>query len=150
MQLGSPVASLLGGTLIGLASALVLLIHGRIAGISGILKGGLHAIVASVTAKPSFEQHDLRIFQWSFLLGLIGTGAVTLAVAPSAVSATSGTTLVVTIGSGLLVGFGTALGSGCTSGHGVCGIGRGSLRSLVAVVVFMLVAMITVAIRGNL
>jgi uncharacterized protein len=149
MQFGSPVASLLGGALIGLASALVLLIHGRIAGISGILKGGLHAIVSRVTEGSSLQQDDQRIFQVSFLLGLIGTGAVTLAVAPSALSATSGTTLIVTIGSGLLVGFGTALGSGCTSGHGVCGIGRGSLRSLVAVMTFMLVAMITVAIKGN-
>jgi uncharacterized protein len=148
MQLGSPVTSLVGGALIGLASALVLLLHGRIAGVSGILKGGLHAMVSRVTG-GSLLQHDQRIFQWSFLLGLIGTGAVTLAVAPSAVSATSGTTLLVTIGSGLLVGLGTALGSGCTSGHGVCGIGRGSLRSLVAVMIFMLVAMITVAIKGN-
>lgn len=118
-----------GGLSIGSAAAILLLVNGRIAGISGIY--------------AQFIKADLGAFHWrlAFLLGLVlpaiyliiqqhplqfGVGTVSLAVA------------------GLLVGIGTDLGSGCTSGHGVCGIANFSLRSLLATLVFMGVGMVTV------
>lgn len=137
----SPVESLVGGLLIG-ASA-VLLMHGigRIAGISGIV-GGL------LQKQP---QHEVS-WRLAFLAGLLGAAALVTELAPffSFISANLPLTVEVTdsllliVGAGLLVGYGTRLGSGCTSGHGVCGIGRLSLRSIIATVVFMGVAALTV------
>jgi len=122
---------IVGGLLIG-ASATLLLVGARaIAGISGILGGLLDG--AGDTA-----------FRLSFLSGLIGTGSVVALVAPSALGP-SDASLGRVLAGGLLVGFGTRLGSGCTSGHGVCGVSRLSPRSLLATVTFVGVAMITVA-----
>jgi uncharacterized membrane protein YedE/YeeE len=121
----TPWTGLLGGALIGLASSLLMLANGRIAGISGILGPSLF---------PS--QGDL-VWRLAFLVGLpLGAGIVQqlsadlhgFAITPR---------LGVLIAGGLLVGFGTQLGNGCTSGHGVCGLARGSRRSLVATLVFM-------------
>lgn len=129
----TPGPSVLGGILIGASAALLLLGTGRIAGITGILGEALRA-------QP--EEVAWRLF---FLLGLIGGGAVLGRVWPAAFTfelAGSGSKLVV---AGLLVGFGTRLGNGCTSGHGVCGIGRLSRRSLVATTVFIATGMLTVA-----
>jgi uncharacterized membrane protein YedE/YeeE len=121
----TPWTGLLGGALIGLASSLLMLANGRIAGISGILGRSLF---------PS--QGDL-VWRLAFLVGLpLGAGIVQqlsadlhgFAITPR---------LGVLIAGGLLVGFGTQLGNGCTSGHGVCGLARGSRRSLVATLVFM-------------
>jgi uncharacterized membrane protein YedE/YeeE len=125
---------LAGGALIGLAAAMVLVVHGRIAGISGILG-------------RSLDQDDGRTFRLGFLAGLIATGAILAAIAPSAFGAgvrgLPGLAL-----AGALVGVGTTLANGCTSGHGVCGLSRLSPRSIVAVATFMIVAAITVAIAG--
>ncbi|WP_332878643.1 YeeE/YedE family protein [Massilia sp. S19_KUP03_FR1] len=127
----TPWASLAGGILIGLAAALFLLFNGRIAGISGILGGLLQ--------RPAGDM----AWRIAFLLGLVGAPPVYGIVAPlPTVQVDAGTaTLVV---AGLLVGIGTRYGSGCTSGHGVCGLSRGSMRSLVATAAFMTAGFVTV------
>lgn len=131
MENFTPVSALLGGALIGLASVVLLAANGRIAGISGIL----HGLVARV---PGDLQWRAR-----FIAGLIAAGfswhALGYAPAPR-----EGFGLGWVIASGLLVGYGTSMGSGCTSGHGVCGLGRLSVRSLAAVLTFMLTGGIAV------
>jgi len=128
------IRGLCGGALIGLAAAVALVVHGRIAGISGIC-GRL------------LDPGEGQPFRFGFLAGMIVTGAIAAAVAPSAfgggVRGLPGLAL-----AGLLVGIGTTLGNGCTSGHGVCGISRLSRRSIAAVATFMLTAALTVAIAG--
>jgi uncharacterized membrane protein YedE/YeeE len=120
----TPWASLAGGLLIGLAVALLLLFNGRIAGISGIVGGLLRPLRGDVTWRAAF------------VAGLVAAPLAWLVVAtlPRLHVAADTPTLVV---AGLLVGIGTRYGSGCTSGHGVCGLSRGSLRSLVATATFM-------------
>ena len=123
----TPVLSLLGGMLIGLAAAILVIVRGRIAGISGIL-GGLLGVGRS--AMPH------RLWRGVFLIGLIGSSFIYQFFAPlpqSDISASLGTLIV----AGLLVGFGTRMGSGCTSGHGICGLSRLSLRSLIATISFI-------------
>jgi uncharacterized membrane protein YedE/YeeE len=119
----TPLASAAGGVLIGLAAVWLLAANGRIAGVSGIL----HGLFQGKTAE--------RAWRLAFLAGLIAAGfAWRLYAGPSpAREGFLGWAAV----AGLLVGFGTRLGGGCTSGHGICGLGRLSLRSLVAVAVFM-------------
>ena len=120
----TPVASLIGGVLIGLASVWLLAANGRIAGISGILHG--------LFAQPPGD----RGWRALFIAGLIAAGFAWHAfVAPA--PPREGFGLGWAAAAGLLVGFGTRVGGGCTSGHGVCGLGRFSMRSLVAVIVFM-------------
>ncbi|MCT2558973.1 YeeE/YedE family protein [Tsuneonella sp. YG55] len=127
-------AGLAGGVLIGLAAALMLLGIGRIAGVSGVLA---RAVGLSGGTLP-------RASAWSFVLGLpLGAATVALATGQGVGSFPGPVPLVV---AGLLVGFGTRLGSGCTSGHGVCGVSRWSQRSLVATVVFMASGIATVAL----
>lgn len=122
----TPFVSSAGGLLIGLAATMLLLGIGRIAGISGILGSAL----SSAT-----EGRGWRI---AFLLGLpIGAALVAAIQHTSATSIEIGANTPTLVVAGLLVGFGTQLGSGCTSGHGVCGIARGSKRSITATVVFM-------------
>lgn len=123
-----------GGALIGLAASLALVAHGRIAGVSGTLGRAL-------------DDDGGRSFRLAFLAGLIATGLVAAIVAPQAIGASIRGLPALAI-AGFLVGVGTTLGNGCTSGHGVCGISRGSPRSLVAVGTFMLTGAITVAILG--
>lgn len=127
----TPLQSLAGGALIGLAAALLMLIHGRVAGISGIL-GGL--------MQPGAGWRAGRICFTGGLL--IAPGAVALF--GGHVHAVVDASWPALLAGGLLVGFGTRLGSGCTSGHGVCGIARGSVRSLTATAIFMLTAAATV------
>jgi len=129
--------ALLGGALIGAGSALLLLTHGRIAGISGIAGGLLQR------ATPD------RAWRLAFVGGLVAAGVVASIVAPAAIGA-SVRPLALVIVAGLLVGFGTRLGHGCTSGHGVCGLSRWSARSLVAVVTFMITGAVTAMIAGRL
>lgn len=127
---------LLGGAMIGAAGAALLLMHGRIAGISGIA--------------GSLLQRSTRDRGWrlAFVTGLIVAGMIGAAVSPQAIGA-SVRPLPIVIVAGLLVGYGTRLGGGCTSGHGVCGLGRLSGRSLVAVGTFIATGMITATIvRG--
>jgi len=137
MTAESIVRALIGGGLIGFAAAIALVVHGRIAGISGILNRALDPDGGSTT------------FRIPFLLGLIGTGLVAVVVLPHVFGAPVSRTPTLVV-AGLLVGIGTTLANGCTSGHGVCGIARLSPRSLVAVGVFMATAMITVAIARHL
>jgi uncharacterized membrane protein YedE/YeeE len=128
--------ALLGGALIGTASALLLLVHGRIAGISGVLGSLLPPVPSD------------RGWRIAFVVGLAAAGVVAAAVAPSAVGASVRSSTAVVI-AGLLVGFGTRLGSGCTSGHGVCGLSRLSPRSMVAVAVFMATGALTAVLAGG-
>jgi uncharacterized membrane protein YedE/YeeE len=129
-----PLSALLGGVLIGVASVLLMVLNGRIAGISGIV-GGLLA--------PGTVDKGWRI---AFVVGLIAAPLLfTLAGLSPAVPDMPASWLLIAA-AGLLVGFGTRLGSGCTSGHGVCGIARFSLRSLAATAIFMVVAVATVAV----
>jgi len=121
-----------GGALIGLAAALLLWLNGRIAGVSGILGG----IIAA-------QEVGERFWRIAFVVGLIIGAAIYAAFRgglPLELQA-SNVTLVV---AGLLVGFGTRLGGGCTSGHGVCGLARRSPRSLLATMTFMLFGVLTV------
>ncbi len=129
--------ALLGGALIGTGSALLLLTHGRIAGISGIAGG----LIQRAT-------HD-RAWRLAFLAGLVAAGIVAGGVLPAAIGAPV-RPLAAMVVAGLLVGFGTRMGNGCTSGHGVCGLSRFSVRSLVAVVTFMITGAITAMIAGRL
>jgi uncharacterized protein len=123
---------LIGGALIGAAAVLLLLLNGRIAGVSGILGG----LIMDQTAGG-------RPWHLAFLLGLLAGAALFRAVGGALPIQLQGGPVLL-LGAGLLVGFGTALGSGCTSGHGVCGLGRRSPRSLAATAIFMLCAMIVV------
>lgn len=128
--------ALLGGVLIGLSAATLLLFNGRIAGISGIVNGLSQGSRAGDWA-----------WRAAFLVGLMGAGALSLRMAGNATPSPATPTLLLV--AGLLVGFGTSLGNGCTSGHGVCGLGRLSKRSLAAVLTFMASAIITVAITHH-
>jgi len=127
----TPWASLAGGILLGLASALFILVNGRILGISGILGGVLHAARSDIA------------WRVSFLLGLLTAPLLyALFATPSAPRIDAGwATLVI---AGLLVGVGTRYGSGCTSGHGVCGLSRLSPRSFAATLAFMGAGFLTV------
>jgi len=120
-----------GGVLIGTAATLLLWLNGRIAGISGIVNG----LVNRGTTD--------RGWRAAFIAGLMLAGGVTLAIV-DVPAPREGYPVPLLLLGGLLVGYGTSLGSGCTSGHGVCGLARLSQRSLIAVVVFMATAMITV------
>jgi len=134
----TPWSGLAGGALIGLASAILLLSLNRVAGISGIACGVL---------QPPAQTERWR---WMFIAGLVlGTVLFRLAGGNTAgVSISSN--LLLLLASGLLVGFGTRMGSGCTSGHGVCGISRGSVRSIVATLVFMASGAVTVYVVRHL
>ncbi|ALN75255.1 YeeE/YedE family protein [Aureimonas sp. AU20] len=128
----TPLPALSGGLLIGLSAALLLLANGRVAGISGILDGVL---------KPAGSEFEWRA---AFLVGLIAAAPLLMFAGVARPPVSIDVTLPVVTLAGLLVGFGTRLGSGCTSGHGVCGIARGSRRSLAATLTFMASAMATV------
>jgi hypothetical protein len=130
----TPVSGLLGGALIGLAASSLMLLTGRLAGVSGIFGGLL--------SSPS----DDRGWRLAFVAGLIAAPLLAaLAGSPLPRPAMSTNLAVVAVG-GLLVGFGSRMGSGCTSGHGVCGFARLSARSIVATFLFMGAAFATVAI----
>lgn len=126
----------LGGLMIGLASWLLLASMGRVAGISGIASA---AMLPTAGAAP-----DERAWRMAFLAGLVLAGAAAAYWLQTPTMPTRPLPLL--IAAGLAVGFGTVLGSGCTSGHGVCGLGRRSLRSLVATLAFMAAGMLTVAL----
>jgi uncharacterized protein len=131
----TPVSALIGGALIGLAATLLLWALGRIAGISGILGGAI-------------ERRGDRSWRLAFLVGLVaGAGAWFFA---SGAVPREGFPLPWLLAAGLLVGFGTRVGNGCTSGHGICGLARWSRRSLVATSVFMGAAAATVFVMRHL
>ena len=134
----APLAGLAGGVLIGLAAALMLLGAGRIAGVSGI---AARAFGLADGSQP-------RLSAWAFVIGLplgaLIVGSFSAAAAPAFAGPV---TLAI---AGVIVGIGTRLGSGCTSGHGVCGMSRLSQRSLVAVATFMATGFATVAVMNAL
>jgi hypothetical protein len=134
----TPISALIGGLLIGVSAALMLLLKGRIAGISGILGGLLHPSAGDASWRALFLVGMLS----APLAYLLWTGHL-----PQVNATTSYRTLVI---AGLLVGFGTRLGSGCTSGHGVCGLGRRSRRSVGATVTFMTMGAVTVYVTRHL
>jgi hypothetical protein len=134
----TPLSAAIGGALIGLSAVLLMLLTGRIAGISGIFGGLLNpdnsdrgwriAFIAGLVLAP-------------LLAGWIGYGMPTPKLPPS---------WTVIVAAGLLVGFGSRLGGGCTSGHGICGVARLSVRSIAATAIFMLAAIATVAITRHI
>lgn len=128
------VGSLLGGILIGTSASLMLIFKGRVTGISGIVNGLF-----------SFEANDY-LWRWGFVLGLTTGGFVLASYDSSILQNNLQVSSLRVVIAGVLVGFGTLLGSGCTSGHGICGISRWSRRSLVATIVFMIAGICTVAI----
>ena len=116
---------LFGGFLLGLAALSLLFFNGRVAGVSGILGGFL-----------SFKKRD-TLWRFAFLAGLVAGGVLLLATVPETLNFTLTSSPSAVVLAGLLVGIGSRMGSGCTSGHGICGIGRLSKRSMVAAAIFL-------------
>ena len=133
----TPVSALTGGLLIGLSVALFFILNGRMIGISGI-------------ASNFLISKNNRIENFLFLVGLILGPLIYSLISGQEVNISISSSLILLIIAGALVGFGTRLSSGCTSGHGISGISRFSLRSIIATITFMLVGILTVLIRGIL
>ncbi|HHX8334246.1 MULTISPECIES: YeeE/YedE family protein [Vibrio] len=133
-----PWESLFGGLLLGISATILLLVNGKIAGISGIMNGIM---------SPKKGDYSWRLL---FAVGMIAGGLISVLMLGVAVPSTVNLSLGMVIAAGLLVGIGTRLGNGCTSGHGICGMGRLSKRSIVATCVFMAVAGLTVFVRLHL
>jgi uncharacterized protein len=127
----TPVSALVGGTLIGASSVLLLWLNGRIAGISGIANG--------IASRDTGD----RSWRWLFIVGLVGGAGLYAWLRGGIPPVRQGFPAGLLAIAGLLVGYGSALGNGCTSGHGVCGLARLSPRSLVATVVFLATAVLT-------
>jgi len=134
----TPLTGLVGGLLIDTGASLLLWLNGRIAGISGIVSGAL--------ARPGPD----RIWRWLFLLGMLAGAAFEFWLWPGQRAFHSGLPWPVLLLAGLLVGLGTNLGGGCTSGHGVCGLARFSPRSLIAVPTFIATGVLTVFVVRHL
>lgn len=134
MELNSIIYSLLGGALIGVAVTFMLLFNGRVTGISGIL--------ASSLTRPNQE----GFWRWMFLAGMFAGGFFMYQMSPDLFVNVSGRGLGAVAVAGLLVGYGTVMGSGCTSGHGICGISRFSVRSFLATITFMFFGFLSVQI----
>jgi uncharacterized membrane protein YedE/YeeE len=135
----TPIASLAGGALIGLSAVMLMALTGRIAGVSGIAAGLL----------PPYADNEFA-GRLAFVAGLVAAPVVVLVATgklPAQTIQASGAILVL---AGFLVGFGTVWGSGCTSGHGVCGLSRLSMRSLVATMIFMATGIATVFVLRHL
>lgn len=130
-----PWGSLLGGGALGVSATLLLLMNGKVAGISGIVNGMM---------SPRSGDYAWRVL---FVVGMVLGGAVSMMVLGVDAPSFEGLSLPVLVIAGALVGFGTRLANGCTSGHGICGIGRLSKRSIVATMTFMFVAAGTVFVR---
>lgn len=128
--------AILGGVLIGIAVSAMLLFNGKIIGISGILGSILNRQIA-------FNEKYWRIL---FITGLMVGGIILKNISPHSFTLISTATTIDYIMAGFLVGFGTLMGNGCTSGHGVCGISRLSIRSIIATCVFILSGMASVAL----
>ena len=136
MNLGAIYFPLFGGVLIGLAVTIMLLFNGRVTGISGILALSL--------SKPTSE----GLWRWMFLFGMILGGFLLSSINRDFFLNSTGQGLYLVIVAGTLVGYGTVLGSGCTSGHGICGLSRFSVRSFVATLTFMLFGFLAVQLLG--
>ena len=138
MESFTPVSALAGGVLIGASTALFLVLNGRIAGISGILGGLIDQTRGEVG------------WRLAFLVGLFIAPVAFIGLGGSLPAVTLNEPLWLVIVAGLIVGLGSRLGAGCTSGHGVCGIGRGSPRSMVATAIFMATAILTVFVTRHI
>ncbi len=134
----TPIASTVGGMLIGLSAVMLMLFIGKIAGISGI---------ASRLLPPVADDYGWRI---AFVVGLVAAPVAVQLATGSAVEQTVSSNLALMAVAGLLVGFGSVFGSGCTSGHGVCGLSRLSGRSIAATLAFMATAFITLFIARHI
>ncbi|MBR1287682.1 YeeE/YedE family protein [Bradyrhizobium sp. AUGA SZCCT0177] len=134
----TPLSAAIGGALIGLSAVLLMLLTGRIAGISGIFAGLLNIRSEDKAWRIAFIAGLMLV---PVIAGWIGYGMATPKLPAN---------WAVIVAAGLLVGFGTRLGGGCTSGHGICGIGRLSVRSIAATIVFMVTAVITVAVTRHM
>lgn len=137
MENFTPISALIGGIIIGLAAIGLLYFNQQICGISGILEGTL----------PPVEQNS--DWRYAFIGGLLCGGLILAYFHPIAFDFTVDRSIAYVVTSGLLVGFGTRLGKGCTSGHGVCGVARLAPRSLLATAVFFAVAIITRTILSH-
>ncbi len=135
----TPLASTLGGILIGIAAVILMAFNGRIAGISGIVGRLL----------PPYANADVAGAA-SFIVGMLAAPILYVALSGEPYTQTVSAGMGLMLAAGLLVGFGASLGGGCTSGHGVCGLARLSLRSLVATCVFMATAIVTVFVTRHL
>ena len=133
----TPMSALTGGLLIGLSVALFFILKGRMIGISGI-------------ASNFLISKDNRIDNFLFLVGLILGPLIYNLISGKEINISISNSLILLIAAGAMVGFGTRLSSGCTSGHGISGISRFSLRSIIATITFMLVGILTVLITGIL
>ena len=133
----TPVSALTGGLLIGLSVALFFILNGRMIGVSGI-------------ASNFLISKDNRIENFLFLVGLILGPSIYTFISGQEINISITNSLLLLIGGGALVGFGTKLSSGCTSGHGISGISRFSLRSVIATITFMTVGILTVLIKNIL
>ena len=133
----TPISALTGGLLIGLSVALFFILNGRMIGISGI-------------ASNLLVSKNNRIDNFLFLIGLILGPLIYNLISGKEINISISSSLILLIIGGSMVGFGTRLSSGCTSGHGISGISRFSLRSIIATITFMLVGMLTVLIMGIL
>lgn len=129
-----PWGNIAGGAVIGIASIAMLLVFGRIAGISGILSG--------ILSGPRYD----TLWRGVFIAGIVSSGVIASLFGLIDEVNDSQTSLLLLLVAGFLVGFGARLGSGCTSGHGICGISRLSARSIVATLVFIFSGMVTVAL----
>lgn len=134
----TPAPALIGGVLIGVATGLTLLMNGKIAGVSGVFGRLL---------RPAPGDTAWRV---AFVLGLVAGGATIFALYPPATAYTPMASIGQMAFAGLLVGFGTRLGGGCTSGHGVAGISRGSMRGIVGTLTFMATGFVTVYVFNHL
>lgn len=134
----TPMTAVLGGLLIGTSASLMLFLHGRVAGISGF--------ISNLLTKPSADTAWRALFVIGLILG--SWLGMHFKLGPQTLTVTSNTYLLA-IG-GFCVGFGALLGGGCTSGHGICGTARLSRRSLVATLLFMVVAIVVVGIQRHL
>lgn len=135
---------LAGGLSIGLAATLLLMLSGRIAGVCGIAFGVLTELTSGA---PRFSEISWRVL---FIVGLVGGAALYHFISGAPMPKVDNVSIGVLISGGFIVGLGTKIGSGCTSGHGVCGLGRLSLRSFVATCTFMLFGVISVYIFRHL
>jgi uncharacterized membrane protein YedE/YeeE len=137
MENFTPISAAIGGALIGLAAVLLMLFNGRIAGISGIADGLINPRI------------DDRLWRLAFIVGLIAAPLAAALVGHAVPMPQMPASYAVIAVAGLLVGFGTRLGNGCTSGHGICGIARLSPRSIIATLVFMAAAIVVVALMRH-
>ena len=133
----TPQSAFIGGIIIGFAVLLFFYTSGRLAGVSGIFAN-------------AFISKDKKTSNWLFLIGLVLGPLFIMVVSPSKIEFSVTNSLVLVSLAGFLVGLGTRMGGGCTSGHGVCGISRFSIRSIIATITFMLIGILTVLVKGVL